>query len=115
MPRRPAQPVPVVHLRLSTGEIVEVDFRWSPQRWTSALAEAVLRGRLTQDTEGRAETIEDALAEEVRYILATTRAEIKDILLAHLIASAVERRLRRLIPEAQAAQAAAESGATPTS
>ena len=103
MPRRPAQPVPVVVLRLSTGDTVEVDFRWSPQRWTTTLAEAVLRGRLAQEDEGRTPTIEDALAEEVRYLLATTSPQIKDILLAHLIASAVERRLRRMLPEIEAA------------
>ena len=95
-PRRAPEPAPVVLLRLSTGARVEVDFRCSPRRWASVLAEAIVRERLGGEAADRPQDLEDALAEEVRYILATTPPQLKDILLAHLIASAVERRLGQL-------------------
>ncbi len=96
MRKRVPEPIPIVILRLSTGATVEVDFRWSPRRWTATLAEAVLQGRMGQSGQENPQSIEDALAEEVRYLLATTPPPIKDILLAHLIAYAVERRLKHV-------------------
>ena len=92
----------VVILRLSTGYEVEVDLeKTSTVGWRRHLARAILGERVLAEARQPQDRTEpgwhlDAIPEEVLYLLATTPAEVKDLLLYQLFFEDITKLVDRL-------------------